>query len=47
MARGWLPVYAALWLQCGAPLAAIRHTLEETLDEDPFLQARLLGRPPA
>jgi uncharacterized protein len=32
-ARGWLPVYADLWLQRGAPLAAINHALEEALDD--------------
>ncbi|WP_374437595.1 hypothetical protein [Inhella sp.] len=31
--RGWLPVYADLWLQRGAPLAAINHALEEALDD--------------
>ena len=33
LARGWLPVYADLWLQRGAPLAAINHALEEALDD--------------
>ena len=31
--RGWFPVYADLWLQRGAPLAAINHALEEALDD--------------
>jgi uncharacterized protein len=30
---GWLPVYADLWLQKSAPLAAINHALEEALDD--------------
>ncbi len=29
----WLPVYADLWLQKSAPLEAINHALEETLDD--------------
>lgn len=29
----WLPVYADLWLQKTAPLAAINHALEEALDD--------------
>jgi hypothetical protein len=33
VARGWLPVYADLWLQRGSPLAAINHALEEALDD--------------
>ncbi len=32
-AAGWLPVYADLWLQRGAPLAAINHAMEEALDD--------------
>ena len=32
-AAGWLPVYADLWLQKVAPLEAINHALEETLDD--------------
>lgn len=31
--RGWLPVYADLWLQREAPLHAINHALEEALDD--------------
>lgn len=31
--RGWLPVYADLWLQREAPLDAINHALEEALDD--------------
>lgn len=31
--KGWYPVYADLWLQRGAPLAAINHALEEALDD--------------
>lgn len=30
---GWRPVYADLWLQKSAPLAAINHALEEALDD--------------
>jgi hypothetical protein len=33
VARGWLPVYADLWLRRGSPLAAINHALEEALDD--------------
>lgn len=31
--RGWLPVYADLWLQREQPLDAINHALEEALDD--------------
>jgi hypothetical protein len=41
--RGWLPVYADLWLQRGAPLAAINHALEEALD-DASVPAGKLGK---
>lgn len=42
-AKGWRPVYADLWLQRGAPLAAINHALEEALD-DATVPARAVGR---
>ena len=41
--RGWLPVYADLWLQRGAPLAAINHALEEALD-DASVPAQAAGK---
>lgn len=42
-ARGWLPVYADLWLQREAPLDAVNHALEEALD-DATVPAGKLGK---
>lgn len=42
-AAGWLPVYADLWLQKSAPLAAVNHALEEALD-DAAVPATRTGR---